>query len=94
MKFLKGKNWFEFKFGRKLRKGLYVGPLWSQEKDIAGTPQYKIISLMTRRFKAQFKKDNLTKEWTISLAGRWDSDGRIDEYITYNVGVSKFVDKR
>ena len=91
MKLLRGKNWFELQLTK--RKGLYVGPLWEQEKEADGTPQYKLISFMTRRFKLRFLRDNHTKQWKLSFGGLWCSEGTTDEYINYKIDVSKFVDE-
>ncbi len=93
MKLLKGKNWFEIKFGKRGRKGLYVGPAFEEEKDIEGKYRYKIISFMTRRFKLRFVCDNQNKKWEINFGGLWSSQGTTDEYINYTFKVSKFVDE-
>jgi hypothetical protein len=91
MKLLRGKNWFEIQLTE--HKGFYVGPLWDQEKDAEGTPQYKLFSLMTRRFKFRLLKDNHKKTWNLSFAGLWSSDGTKDQYINYQIKTSKFVNK-
>lgn len=93
MKILRGKNWFEIKFDNKGHRGLYVGPLWNQEKNTEGTSQYKLISFMTRRFKLRITRDNLLKTWKFSFAGLWSSDGTKDQYINYDIKVSKFKDE-
>lgn len=93
MKLLRGKNWFELQFGKKGRKGLYVGPAFNEEKDIEGKCRYKIISFMTRRFKLRFIRDRQDKKWELNFAGLWSSVGTTDQYITYNIGVSKFIDE-
>jgi hypothetical protein len=93
MKLLKGKNWVELQFDKKGRKGIYVGPAFNEERDIAGKYRYKIISFMTRRFKLRFIKDREDKKWEIHLGGLWSSQGTTDQYINYNIRVSKFVDE-
>lgn len=90
MKLLRGKNWFELQFDKKGRKGLYVGPLYNEEKNIQGKYRYKILSLMTRRFKLKFIKDRISKKWEISFGGLWSSEGTTDQYINYNIILSKF----
>lgn len=93
MKLLRGKNWIEIRFDRKGHKGLYVGPLYTEEKDIKGKYNYKLISLMTRRFKLRFVKDRSYKKWEFSFAGLWSSEGTKDQYMNYNIKLSKFVDE-
>ena len=90
MKLLKGKNWFELQLSK--HKGLYVGPLWVEERDIDGKYQYKLISFMTRRFKLRMVKDQHTKFWEISMGGLWNSAGTTKQYINYDIKVSEFKD--
>ncbi|NDB57788.1 hypothetical protein EB001_05020 [bacterium] len=91
MKFLKGKNWIELRLGKY--NGLYIGPLWGEEKDIAGKYQYKLISFMTRRFKLRMVKDQHTKFWEISMGGLWNSIGTANQYINYDIKVSEFINE-
>lgn len=93
MKLLRGKNWVELQFDKKGRKSLYIGPLWDEEKDIEGKPQYKLISFMTRRFKSSILRDNLKKSWKFSFAGCWSSEGTKNEYINYKIRISQFKDE-
>lgn len=91
MKFLKGKNWFEIKFGKNGRKGFFSGPLYHQEQGAEGKYRYHLYSFMTRRFKFRAIKDRELKKWEISLGGMWSSEGHIDEYINYTIKVSRFT---
>jgi hypothetical protein len=93
MKLLRGKNWIELQFGKKGRKGLYVGPLFNEEKDIKGKYNYKLFSFMTRRLKIRFIKDRASNKWEFSFGGLWSSQGTTDQYVLYNIKVSEFVDK-
>jgi hypothetical protein len=91
MKLLRGKNWFEFQFDKKGYKSVYIGPFYFQDKDVQGRYRYKILSFMTRRFKLRFIKDRETKKWEFSFAGLWNSEGKTNQYINYNIRVSEFV---
>ena len=97
MKFLRGSNWFEFKFGRKLRKGFYSGPMYSVEKCDKGNQgaahRFHVYSFMTRRFKLRLLRDREMKQWEFSFGGLWSSKGTINEYINYTMTQSKFLDK-
>lgn len=91
MKLLRGKNWLQINFDKKGYKGLYVGPLYSQDKNVQGKYRYKIISFMTRRFKLKLLNDRESKKWEFSFAGLWNSEGTTNQYINYHIKVSEFV---
>jgi hypothetical protein len=93
MKLIRGKNWWQFNIDKNGHKGVYVGPFYKEEMDVQGKYRYKLLSFMTRRFKFRFLKDRETKKWEFSFAGLWNSEGTTDQYINYNINVSKFVDK-
>jgi len=97
MKFLRGSNWFEIQFGRKLRKGFYSGPLYGVEKcnkGNQGSPhRLHLYSFMTRRLKIKLLRDRETKQWEFSFGGFWCSNGSINQYMNYSIQQSKFLDE-
>jgi len=92
MKLLRGKNWFQIDFDKKGRNGLYIGPLFNEDKDVNGVYQFKLLSFMTRRFKLKLLKDRVDKKWEFSFCGHWCSDGTNDQYMNYSIILSKFKD--
>lgn len=92
MKLSKGKNWFQIDFDKKSHKGLYVGPLFAEEKDVDHHYEYKLISFMTRRFKLRLLKNRKEKKWELSFGGLWTSEGTKDQYINYTISTSQFKD--
>jgi len=90
MQFLRGRNWFEIKYGKNGRKGFFSGPLFHEEQGAEGRYRYHVYSFMTRRFKFRLIKDRELKQWKLSLAGLWMSEGTTDEFITYDIKVHEF----
>lgn len=93
MRILRGKNWFQLNIDRYGNKGFYIGPLYTCDQNVQGKYRYKLLSIMTRRFKFKFLKDRETKKWEISFAGLWNSEGSTNQFINYNITVSELVNK-
>lgn len=90
MQFLRGRNWFEIKYGKNGRKGFFSGPLFREERGAEGRYRYHVYSFMTRRFKFRLIKDRELKQWKLSFAGLWMSEGTTNEFITYDISVHEF----
>lgn len=97
MKVIKGKNWIEFEITK--HRGLYIGPLWAEEKDIQGRYRYKLFSFKLRRFKLRIILDRQKKAWEVNFAGLYTNQNTKNMFMRYRAEmvpaapVSQLVDK-
>jgi len=87
MKLSRGRNWIQFDFDKKGHKGIFIGPLYSNERDAQGVYRFKLLSIMTRRFKLRLIKDRHEAKWELNFGGMWSSEGTKDEFINYQLSV-------
>lgn len=94
MKLLRGKNWITLSFDKHGHAGIYIGPFYSEEKDILGKYDTKLYFLMSRRFKIRLLKIRSENKWEFSFGGLWSSEGTKNQYTNYHIKVSELINER